>query len=105
MQHGDPDASIFMDVCEEGAWISVVVTNQGTPIPNDDLQSIFDPLVQLGRAAGPAIQTKRSISIGLGLFIARQIVAAHGGTIDVTSSVVEGTAFRVCLPKAISVRR
>ncbi len=38
-------------------------------------------------------------SIGLGLFIAHQIVIAHGGTIDVTSSAAEGTAFTVLLPK------
>ena len=37
-------------------------------------------------------------SLGLGLYIAREIVGGHGGTIVVTSSAEKGTAFRVCLP-------
>lgn len=98
VQHGNPGSPISMDVCDDGSSITVVITNQGVPIPGYALQTIFNPLVQL---AGPDATTrgKRSTSMGLGLFIARQIVTAHGGTIDVTSSAAHGTAFKVCLPK------
>jgi K+-sensing histidine kinase KdpD len=41
-----------------------------------------------------------SSSLGLGLYICKQIVAAHGGIIDVRSSVNEGTTFIVRLPNA-----
>ncbi len=37
--------------------------------------------------------------MGLGLFIARKIVTAHGGTIDVTAAAAHGTACKVCIPK------
>jgi len=78
------------DVCCE-------VRNRGTPIPRDALQVIFDPLVQITAdgAGGPA---GGDASLGLGLFIAREIVAAHGGTIGVTSSREDGTAFRLRIP-------
>ncbi len=101
VQHGDPDSPISMDVREDGTCISVVVANRGVPIPENALQSIFDPLVQLSKP-NPTAQKRRSAGMGLGLFIARQIVTAHGGTIDVSSSAERGTAFRVCLPKAAS---
>jgi signal transduction histidine kinase len=39
------------------------------------------------------------------LFIARAIVSAHGGEIDVSSSAETGTTFTVALPKAQSARR
>jgi len=53
--------------------------------PPDALQVIFDPLVQVSpdEAGGHA---ELDASLGLGLFIAREIVAAHGGTVGVTSS-------------------
>ncbi|WP_371867527.1 ATP-binding protein [Duganella guangzhouensis] len=46
---------------------------------------------------GPA-----STSLGLGLFIAREITLAHGGAITVASDTRSGTVFTVWLPEAIS---
>ena len=69
--------------------------NDGPPIPPDALPTIFDPLVR-----GPEAETQRRPgSIGLGLYIARQIATAHGGTIDVASSAKAGTLFTVRLPR------
>ncbi|MGZ8291569.1 MAG: sensor histidine kinase [Telluria sp.] len=82
---GDADATV------------VQVKNYGPEIPRDRLAAIFDPLVQLSVASdqkGPA-----STSLGLGLFIAREITTSHGGTIDVESSVESGTIFTVRLPR------
>ena len=42
---------------------------------------------------------RRPGSIGLGLYIAREIVTAHGGTIDVTSTAESGTSFTVRFPR------
>ena len=75
----------------------VQVTNSGPPIPANSLQSIFKPLTQLS----PEEQQsgRPSTSLGLGLFIAREITLAHGVTIDVTSSEELGTVFSVCIPR------
>ena len=50
-------------------------------------------------AALESPQYRRHGSIGLGLYIAREVVAAHGGTIDVKSSADAGTTFTVRLPR------
>jgi signal transduction histidine kinase len=92
IQHGD-GTPIAVTAREEGDDVTLAVSNGGTPIPADALPSIFEPLARGQSDAGQQ-------SIGLGLFIARAIVSAHGGQIDVTSSSGDGTTFTVRLPKA-----
>lgn len=79
----------------------IQVKNFGPEIPRASLAAIFDPLVQL------AIMTDQkgptTTSMGLGLFIAREIVTSHGGSIGVESSAEAGTVFTVRLPRAASV--
>ena len=77
---------------EEDDKVTVAVHNGGQPIPAGAIPYIFDPLSRGGvdDAAG---------SIGLGLFIARAVVSAHGGDIRVTSSSGAGTTFKVTLPR------
>jgi signal transduction histidine kinase len=79
----------------EAIWIQVM--NRGKPIPDEALQSIFQPLVQLsieGQQNG-----RPATSLGLGLFVAREIAYAHGGTITAISNETDGTVFTVRLPK------
>jgi len=99
VEHGDRQSPIAMDVLDEGAWISVTVTNQGDLIHEKELQNIFEPLVQLGTPAASG-RSKPSTSMGLGLYIAKHVVTAHGGSIEVTSSLAHGTAFKVRIPRA-----
>jgi signal transduction histidine kinase len=80
--------------------VVVQVHNHGSIIPSHALATIFNPLVQL--AAAPSDHGRPSTSIGLGLFIAREITLAHGGSIDVDSSKDEGTVFTVRIPRLLS---
>jgi sigma-B regulation protein RsbU (phosphoserine phosphatase) len=84
-----------VDVEVKGANGSAIleVHNGGSPIPADLLPRIFDPFRQATQAPATAAH-----GLGLGLFITRQIVLAHGGTIDVVSAQPEGTTFKVMLP-------
>jgi signal transduction histidine kinase len=79
---------------EDHSWVMVQVTSQGNPIPPAKLASIFEPLVQMDEKSSASLS-----SLGLGLFIAREIVTAHDGTIDVHSSHEEGTTFTIRLPR------
>lgn len=80
--------------------ITVKVRNLGPVIPGQSLEAIFNPLVQLSVA--PSQQGPASSSMGLGLFIAREITMAHKGTITAESTVLSGTTFTVVLPRHFS---
>jgi signal transduction histidine kinase len=80
--------------------VTVTVHNAGPPIPPKVLPTIFEPLVR--DASRESEARRRPGSIGLGLYIARAIVTAHGGTIDVTSSAVAGTTFKLRVPRTHS---
>jgi signal transduction histidine kinase len=97
VQHGDAGSPIVLAVASERDSVRLVVRNQGAPIPPEALQVIFNPLVQV-RKSESAPHERPSTSLGLGLFIAREIVLAHKGTIDVSSTSEAGTAFTVRLP-------
>ncbi len=71
------------------------VRDYGSGIAAADLPHIFSRFYQAARADAPSRQ-----GLGLGLFIARELVTAHGGTIDVTSEEGCGTTFTVRLPLA-----
>ena len=79
----------------------LVVFNGGPPIPPGEITKIFDPLVRGSSAEHP--KQNRPGSIGLGLYIAREVARSHGGTLDVTSSHEAGTAFTMRLPRRSAV--
>jgi signal transduction histidine kinase len=98
VRHGERSQPIILSAHGAPDKITVAVKNRGRPIPPDQLQVIFNPLVQIPTArvdedSGP------STSLGLGLYIAHEIVAMHGGTIVAESSDREGTIFSARLPR------
>jgi hypothetical protein len=99
VQHGRRGLPVFLIVGREGSDLTLEVRNQGVPIPPDLLQVIFDPLVQVPMEQG---DPRHFANLGLGLFIAREIVMAHGGTIVASTSTQDGTRFRVVVPGANS---
>ena len=104
VRHGERSQPITLSAHGDAQKVTLQVKNHGRPIPADQLQVIFNPLVQIPSAlteedAGP------STSLGLGLYIAREIVSMHGGTIEAESSLRDGTIFRARLPKALAEAR
>lgn len=67
--------------------IQITVTDNGCGIDPQDLSSIFEPFV-----------THKNGGTGLGLAIARRIITAHGGTLQVSSTLKRGTTFTIMLP-------
>lgn len=72
-------------------WVEV--TDTGCGIPTEALPKVFDRFYQVDSST-----TRRAGGTGLGLYIAKQIVEAHGGTIEVESEVSHGSTFRFTLP-------
>ncbi|WP_307603283.1 sensor histidine kinase [Variovorax boronicumulans] len=97
VQHGDPTFPVAVEVRVYGDAVQLIIKNRGTPIPADSMQVIFNPLVQVASKESEPHE-RPATSLGLGLFIAREIVKGHTGTITVTSSESEGTSFAVRLP-------
>jgi len=104
VKHGDPASPIALHVSGDGKDVRFEVRNRGKSIPPDALQVIFDPLVQIPNDEAGS-RGGRDTGLGLGLFIAREIVDAHGGAIEVSSSAAEGTAFKVRLPVRPTAQR
>ncbi|MDM0014749.1 sensor histidine kinase [Variovorax sp. J22P168] len=97
VQYGDAAFPVLLQLTRDTDRATMTVRNQGVPIPPDAMQVIFNPLVQVtARQSQP--HERPATSLGLGLYIAREIVTGHGGTIAVSSSLEEGTAFSVQLP-------
>jgi len=78
-------------VAADGAQARLEVQDQGIGLEGDDLERIFE---KFGRAA-----SMNYGGFGLGLYIVRKLVEAHGGTIEVTSEPGHGSTFAVRLPR------
>jgi signal transduction histidine kinase len=92
VQHGVAAGGVKVHVDGHAPDRAVIeIRNQGA-IPPSLLPRLFDPMIQGGRR-------ERAHGLGLGLYISGQIVRAHGGTIEVSSSEEAGTRFIVTLPR------
>jgi signal transduction histidine kinase len=100
IQHSPPDARIQLSVNAEPERVIVRIHNSGPAIDAGELATIFEPLVRGSTTGHP--KANRPGSIGLGLYIAREIAQAHGGTLGVTSSNERGTAFMLNLLRLFS---
>lgn len=106
IQHGSPAGQVELSVALEGSTpeestVVLRVHNEGAPIPPDILPTIFDPLKRYATRESAAQRTPGSI--GLGLYIVREIVIAKGGTVQVASTAQEGTTFTVRIPRILPV--
>ena len=94
VQYGAPDKPIGVTLRGSDGEVALAVHNEGQPIPRESMGILFDPMVRLGGNGNQPLG-----SLGLGLYICRQIAVAHGGKIAVESSAESGTTFTVILPK------
>lgn len=90
LKHSPVDSTVRVEL-SEGNDLVLAIHNEGEPIPLGAQASIFEPFVQLGAAA-------TRDGLGLGLYISREILHAHGGTLSVDSSAGAGTRFTARFP-------
>lgn len=100
LKHGASTEPVTVSLRGEPDTVELTVWNAGEPIPAERLGDIFEPLAAW--AHRPADKTDGTKSYGLGLFIAREIVRGHSGSLTVESCRDEGTTFRVRLPRHAS---
>lgn len=95
VQHGDTTHPIRVELGTLDDCAVFTVRNSGEAIPEDVLPFIFNPMGRFSQRS--AIDHGPAEGLGLGLFIASEIVASHGGSIDVSSDAQQGTVFHVRL--------
>jgi signal transduction histidine kinase len=96
IEHGARETPVRVLIDGEGDEVAIAIHNHGVPIPPRLIPRIFDPMKRraIGRPTNGA-----GAHLGLGLYIASQIVAGHNGRIDVESSASGGTTFTVRVPR------
>ncbi|WPP02398.1 sensor histidine kinase (plasmid) [Pseudomonas sp. HR96] len=98
LQHGKAKSPVTITLRGINDVLEFRVHNSGDPIPSGRILGLFNPMGQYH----PQVPLNHGpqASIGLGLYIAAQIVAAHDGIINVTSDEDHGTEFVVKIPLA-----
>lgn len=94
VKYSQPGATVRVRVVDEGVALGVHVEDEGQGIPADDLPNIFVPF---GRTSPRP--TGGEPSTGLGLSIAKRIIEAHDGVIEVDSELGVGSTFRFSIPR------
>ncbi|HEX5750241.1 MAG TPA: PAS domain-containing protein [Archangium sp.] len=94
LEHGEREGPVFVRCRDDADQQVLEISNPGTPIPGHLLATLFDPFRQ-----GGTMRSGRGSGLGLGLFIVRELVEAHGGQVSVRSTEDEGTTFTVVLPR------
>jgi signal transduction histidine kinase len=96
IQHGAQSTPITVALSVQSDHVVFRVHNEGAPIPESILQTIFDLTPR--RRNEDKQQDNKFSHLGIGLFIVKKIVEAHSGTIRVNSTAEAGTTFIVSLP-------
>jgi signal transduction histidine kinase len=89
----DGERRITVQTSADEDDVAIRVVDTGSGIPAENLARIFEPLF-----------STKSFGTGLGLATVKQIVGQHGGTIDVDSTVGQGTCFTIRLPREAEVK-
>ena len=93
LKYGSPANPVAVSAHQSDGSLALAVHNRGNPIPLDIIPTLFLPLRR-----DSSSKPNGDHSIGLGLYIASEIVRAHDGSIDVQSSAEDGTTFTLYLP-------
>jgi signal transduction histidine kinase len=93
VKYSDEKKHILVKVCKNATSALISVTDNGIGIPKEELKKIFDKFFRVSKS-----RSRETRGSGLGLTLAKHIVEAHGGTIEVESEVGKGSSFTVRIP-------
>jgi PAS domain S-box-containing protein len=93
IKYSPAGTTISVAMQADEARFSIAVTDQGVGVPTDDLPHIFE---RFYRAAN--VNSAHTAGMGIGLYLVKEIVGLHGGSITVQSELGAGSTFTVSLP-------
>ncbi len=91
LKYSDPGTPVWVRVQPQDGHLCVLVEDQGQGIAPADIPHLFTKFYRAG-------SSRKADGIGLGLYITRLMVEAHGGAIEVQSEVGKGSTFMFTLP-------
>jgi two-component system sensor histidine kinase SenX3 len=91
--YSGPDTKVELAVRQNDEWIEIDVTDQGIGISPQDVDRIFERFYRADQA-----RSRATGGTGLGLAIVKHIATNHGGRVDVTSALGDGSTFTLRLP-------
>jgi len=94
LKYGAAHTPVTIQLRDEGETAVLEVHNEGEPIPPSLLPTLFEPFRR-----GPQNEQTVKVSLGLGLYVVREVVRAHGGMVEVRSDRESGTTISVHLPR------
>ena len=93
IRYSRPDTAVRVSACEEGGRVVLRIADGGPGIPKQFKESIFQPFFRVDSS-----RSREYGGVGLGLSLVWEIVALHGGTVEVEKSSADGAVMRVELP-------
>lgn len=98
IKYSPPGSTITLELDQDKTSVSLRVIDQGCGIEPADQQKIFEPFGRIAKNR----PTGGESSTGLGLFISRSIIEAHGGRLLVESTAGQGSTFIMQLPPELN---
>jgi two-component system phosphate regulon sensor histidine kinase PhoR len=95
VKFSDPRESVVVSAALDGDNVKIAVTDHGPGIAREDLPRLFSKFYQAEKPL-----TRTTGGAGLGLYISKQIIEAHGGVMGVESVLGEGSTFYFVVPTA-----
>lgn len=95
IRHAPPDSTVEVTVVVDADRVDVMVADQGEGIAAEHLPHVFDRFYRVD-----ASRSRQTGGSGLGLAITRELVEAHGGSVEAASTVGQGSTFTIRLPRA-----
>jgi len=94
VKYGSPIKPVTISAKQDDNCISILIHNEGNPIPIEDQKVLFEPFKRVNSG-----ESGKQKGWGLGLTLVKGLTEAHGGTITVESNEEKGTTFTVKIPK------
>ncbi|HJZ46086.1 MAG TPA: ATP-binding protein [Roseiflexaceae bacterium] len=93
VKYSPAGGAVTVQVEQRGSRACVVVSDQGIGIPTGSVPRLFTRFYRADN-----VDSQNISGMGIGLFVVKEIMTLHGGTIEVTSQEQQGSTFTVCLP-------